>query len=80
MTWGRLFSTETFPGPFQGFRKTSRADLLTGTYPIKVCIMHGGGGPDSHMNVSIDGWLMESNGDHGTCTTGSGAAATSTIR
>lgn len=73
MSWARQFSTETFPGPFQGFRQTTQADLVNGNYPIKVCIMHGGGGPDSHMNCSIDGWVMESNGDQGTCTTGTGA-------
>lgn len=73
MSWGRQFSTETFPGPFQGFRQTTQADLVSGSYPIKVCIMHGGGGPDSHMNCSVDGWVMESNGTAGTCTTGTGA-------
>jgi hypothetical protein len=69
----RLFSTETFPGPLEGFRQVSQADLLANAYPLKVCIMHGGGGPNSHMNCSVDGWLMESNGDHGTCTEGHGA-------
>lgn len=77
MTWGRMFSTETFPSPFQGFRRTTQTDLLTNPYPIKVCIMHGGGGPDSHMNCCIDGWVMESSGDHGTCTTQSGAISQS---
>src|SRR6516165_1624076 len=47
MSWSRQFSTETFPGPFEGFRQVGRDDLLNGPYPIKVCIMHGGGGPDS---------------------------------
>jgi hypothetical protein len=69
----RQFSTESFPGPFEGFRQVSQADLLAHPYPIKVCIHHGGGGPNSHMNVEIDGWLMESNGSHGTCTRGYGA-------
>jgi hypothetical protein len=74
MSWSRLYSTETFPGPFQGlFRQTSQADLLSGNYTIKVCIYHGGGGPDSHMNTWIDGWLMESNGSYGTCTLNHGA-------
>jgi hypothetical protein len=73
----RLFSTETFPGPLGGFRRVSRDDLLGNPYPIKVCIMHGGGGPNSHMNCFIDGWLMESNGSHGTCTDGHGAIAQS---
>lgn len=68
MSWSRLFSTETFPGPLQGFRRTTQADLINGDYPIKVMIMHGGGGPDSHMACQIDGWDMESNGDYGVCT------------
>lgn len=68
MSWGRLFSTETFPGPLPGFRRTTQADLINGNYPLKVCIMHGGGGPNSHMACQIDGWNMESNGDHGVCT------------
>lgn len=69
----RLFSTETFPGPLPGFRRVSRDDLIRNPYPLKVCIQHGGGGPNSHMNCSIDGWVMESNGSHGTCTLGHGA-------
>jgi Domain of unknown function (DUF1906) len=73
MQWARMYSTETFPGPFQGFRQTTQADLLNNYYPIKICIMHGGGGPDSHMNTWIDGWLMESNGTSGTCTLNFGA-------
>lgn len=68
MSWSRLFSTETFPGPLPGFRKTTQADLINGDYPLKVCIMHGGGGPNSHMACQIDGWDMESNGDYGVCT------------
>jgi hypothetical protein len=64
----RLFSTETFPGPLTGFRQTTQADCVNGNYPIKVMIMHGGGGPDSHMACQIDGWDMESNGDAGLCT------------
>ena len=73
MGWQRYFSTETFPGPFQGFRQTTRDDLLDGNYIMKVCIYHGGGGPDSHMNCCVDGWVMESNGDNGTCTLNHGA-------
>jgi hypothetical protein len=68
MSWSRLFSTETFPGPLQGFRRTTQADLIGGDYPLKVCIMHGGGGPDSHMACQVDGWDMESNGDYGVST------------
>jgi len=68
MSWSRLFSTETFPGPLPGFRRTTKDDLVNGDYPLKVCIMHGGGGPNSHMACQIDGWDMESNGDYGVCT------------
>lgn len=68
MTWGRVFSTETFPGPLGGFRQVSRQDMLNGDYPLKVVIHHGGGGPYSHMACWIDGWDMESNGDSGVCT------------
>jgi hypothetical protein len=64
----RLFSTETFPGVLQGFRQTTQADLVNGAYPIKVMIMHGGGGPDSHMACIVDGIQMESNGTYGLCT------------
>jgi hypothetical protein len=67
MSWGRLFSTETFPGPFQGFQQVSMADCLASPSPIKVAILHGGGGPLSHMACEIDGWHLESNGDYGTC-------------
>jgi hypothetical protein len=73
MSWTRQFTTEDFPGGFAGFRQVSQSDLLSGNYPIKVCIHHGGGGPNSHMQIQIDGVVMESNGDHGTCTTGRGA-------
>lgn len=66
MSWGRQFSTETFPGPFPAqFRKVSKAEFLSSTAPIRVMIEHGGGGPNSHMACIIDGWHMESNGSHG---------------
>lgn len=67
----RLFSTETFntwAASNGSWKQTTQADLVNGDYPIKVMIMHGGGGPDSHMACQIDGWDMESNGDYGVCT------------
>jgi hypothetical protein len=77
MSWTRQFSTETWRtapdphnGPF-GARRVGPRDW--GGAPIRVCLKHGGGGENSHMNVWIDGWLMESNGSHGTCTEGAGA-------
>lgn len=77
MSWSRLFTTETFPGPLTGFRQTTQQDLLTGTYPLTVCIGHHGGGEDSHMHIHVDGVCMESNGSHGTCTDSSGAMSDS---
>lgn len=67
----RLFSTETFSiwaASNGSWKQTTQADLVNGDYPIKVCIMHGGGGPNSHMACQVDGWDMESNGDYGVCT------------
>lgn len=73
MKWARFFSTESFPTPFAGFRKVTKSELLRSNSPIKVAIMHGGGGRNSHMNIEVDGILMESSGTYGVCTTGSGA-------
>lgn len=77
MSWARLFSTETFAawGAPLGFRQTTAADLLNNSYPIKVWICHGGGGPNSHMMCMIDGWQMESNGTYGTSTMGHGGTS-----
>lgn len=67
MSWGREFSTETFPGPFGNrFRQVGRDEFLSSPAVIRVMIMHGGGGPNSHMACIIDGIHMESNGSHGT--------------
>lgn len=63
----RMGTTETFPGPFQGFKKVSQADCINGNYPIKVMIGHYGGGENSHMACIIDDWHMESNGSVGIC-------------
>ena len=67
MQWTRYFSTETFPNGFPNFQQVNQATCLSSNSPIKVAIMHGGGGPNSHMACQIDGWDMESNGDHGVC-------------
>lgn len=61
----RMGTTETFPGPFKGFKQVSKSELVNGNYPIKVMIGHYGGGENSHMACVIDGWHMESNGDYG---------------
>jgi LysM domain len=71
MTWTRLFSTESFyawANNVGGWKQTSQADCVNGSYAMKVMICHGGGGPDSHMAMWLDGWNMESNGTFGTCT------------
>lgn len=67
----RLFSTETFgdwANQVGGWKQTNQSDCVSGQYPIKVMICHGGGGPNSHMAMWLDGWDMESNGDYGLCT------------
>jgi hypothetical protein len=64
----RLFSTENFPGPLQGFRQVSQDDLVNNPYPLKVCIARRGGGENSHMNMQLDNIVMESNGTYGLCT------------
>jgi hypothetical protein len=68
MQWQRYFSTETFPNGFHNFQQVSQQACINSKSPIKVMIMHGGGGPNSHMACQIDGWDMESNGDFGVCT------------
>lgn len=84
MSWARQFSTETFRtapddqhGPFGARRVKDRAAQIAAVAagaPVSIALHHGpGGGANSHMNVWIDGWLMESNGSHGTCTTPHGA-------
>lgn len=73
MGWTRFFSTETFPGSLPGFHRVSRQQFLDSDSPLKVVIKHGGGGPNSHMAISIDGWVMESSGTYGTCDAFSGA-------
>lgn len=61
----RIGTTETFPGPFQGFRQVSKNECVRSNSPIKVMIGHYGGGENSHMACVIDGWHMESNGNYG---------------
>jgi hypothetical protein len=67
MTWQRYFSTETFPNGFSNFQQVDQQTCINSTSPIKVMICHGGGGPNSHMAMQLDGWDMESNGDYGVC-------------
>lgn len=61
------FGTVTVDGP-DGFPRDAA---------VKVCLHHGeGGGVNSHMNCEVDGVLMESSGDYGCCTNGTGAIPT----
>lgn len=63
----RMGTTETFPTPFNGFKKVSQQDCVNSQSPIKVMIGHYGGGEDSHMACIVDDWHMESNGTVGIC-------------
>ena len=75
MTWGHPVSTESWSpdaspgdiGPFGTVNVASPDDVPSGSAAI-IAIHHGGGGPDSHMNICVDGMLMEDNGDSGVCT------------
>ena len=80
MRWGRMVSTESWPyntrpgavGPYGTINIARPQDAPADAAAI-VSIHHGGGGPDSHMNIEVDGVLMESSGSHGVCGRGSGA-------
>lgn len=61
-------------GPYGTIAVASLADIPADAV-MTINIMHGGGGADSHMNCVLDGLVIESNGNHGTCTTGTGAYA-----
>lgn len=86
MSWAHVVSTESWyydypnntpasPGSIGPFGTIAVADLgdIPADAALTVNIMHGGGGADSHMNVCLNGTLIESNGSHGSCTNGSGA-------
>lgn len=86
MPWQRSVTTESWAydyannrpaapgavGPKGSIAVASLADVPADA-AVVVNIHHGGGGEDSHTQCIVDGWVMESNGDHGTCTTGTGA-------
>lgn len=89
MSWGHNVSTESWHfdynnnrpaapgtvGPYGTIAVASLADVPADAALI-IDIMHGGGGEDSHTNCSLNGTLIESNGDYGSCTNGTGAYAT----
>ncbi len=87
MNWGHMVSTESwsydydsetpaYPGTVGPYGTIAVPDLasIPATAALIINIMHGGGGEDSHMSCVLpDGTIMESNGDYGTCTNGTGA-------
>lgn len=86
MPWQRSVSTESWPYDYahnravapgtRGPKGTIAIASLADAPPdaaVLVNIHHGGGGADSHTQCIVDGIVMESNGSHGTTTTGRGA-------
>ena len=83
MVWDREnLSTESYRywspgphqiGPFDLVQVTSWQDFPDDAAVIINIHHEGEGGPDSHMNCAVDGVYMESNGDQGCCTAGTGA-------
>lgn len=88
MPWDREgLSTEAYRyKPLGGPQRIGPFDLIhvpnPGAFPasavVRISLHHeGDGGPNSHMNCCCDGIYMESNGDVGCCTLGTGAMAMS---
>jgi hypothetical protein len=89
MSWAHNVSTESWyydystntpaapgsVGPYGTVAVASLADIPADA-ALTIDIMHGGGGEDSHTNCSLRGTLIESNGDFGSCTNGTGAYET----
>lgn len=81
MVWGRRgLSTESYRykdfggpqniGPFILYHVRSPNDFPADVV-AKISLHHeGAGGPDSHMNICVDGIYMESSGSYGCCTQG----------
>lgn len=67
-------------GPYGTIAVASLSDIPADA-ALTINIMHGGGGEDSHTNCVVplpgsapyEGVLVESNGDYGSCTNGTGA-------
>lgn len=67
-------------GPYGTIAVASLADIPADA-ALTINIMHGGGGEDSHTNCIVplpgslpyEGVIVESNGDYGSCTNGTGA-------
>lgn len=89
MSWAHNVSTESWyfdydtntpaapgtVGPY-GTIAVASLDNIPPDAALTIDIYHGGGGVDSHTNCSLRGTLIESNGDYGSCTNGTGAYAT----
>jgi hypothetical protein len=94
MSWAHNVSTESWyfdystnspaapgsVGPYGTIAVANLADIPADA-ALTISIMHGGGGEDSHVSVTVplpgslpyEGVIVESNGDHGSCTNGTGA-------
>jgi LysM domain len=88
MSWAHNVSTESWApgaapgtvGPYGTIAVASLADIPADA-ALTINIMHGGGGEDSHTNCVVplpgslpyEGVIVESNGDYGSCTNGTGA-------
>jgi hypothetical protein len=85
--WLHTVSTENWPfdystgspaaagtvGPYGTIAVGSDLSQIPADAACTVNIMHGGGGVDSHMNLVLaDGTIVESNGNAGSCTNGTG--------
>jgi len=89
--WLHTVSTESWPydystntgaapgtiGPYNTVAVASLAEIPQSA-ALTIDIMHGGGGENSHMQVCLTSinTIMESNGNAGTCTNGTGAYTT----
>lgn len=88
MSWDHNVSTESWPydystntpaapgtvGPYGTIAVATVQDIPDNA-ALVINVMHGGGGVDSHINCVLDGIILESNGDSGVCTIGTGGTA-----
>jgi hypothetical protein len=85
MSWAHNVSTESWafhyatntpapPGTVGPYGTIAVANLsdTPADAALVINIMHGGGGEDSHMNCVLNGQILESNGNAGSCTNGDG--------
>lgn len=93
VTWTHVVSTESWPFNYNGNIPAAAGTVgpfgsvscggnnvasIPADAPVVICIYHGGGGEDSHMNVVVQGTILESNGgsdampNGGSCTNSDG--------